>query len=123
MLFVFNVSYLILILGFIFLLLLTIYAFIRLGHGWSWRMLFKDFRRKMWMTISLGSIFFSLYLLFVYLSAYLVHQWKADLFLLFYRHPVEFVYAGLWLFAFLSLTIYLTRMFIKYFYLTKGKDS
>ena len=119
----FNPIYILLLLGLVFVLLLAGYTFKRLGHGWSFKLLFKDFRRKMWMTVSLGGIFFSLYLLFVSLSVYLVQRWGTDLFFLLYRHPVEFVYGGLWLFAFLSLSIYLARMFIKYFYLTKGKDS
>jgi len=115
--------YLILALCFFFVLLLAFYAFRRLGRGWSCKALFKDFNRKMWMTASLGLLFFSFYVLAVIVGSRLIHQWGADFFFLVYHNPVAFIYGGLWLFALLSLTIYLVRMFIKYFYLTRGKDS
>lgn len=116
-------AYLFLLFGFALVVFLAAYAFRRLGRGWSFQLLFKDFNRKMCMTLSLGGLFFSLYLLFVGLGTFLVHHSQIDLFSLLHRHFVEFVYGGLWLFALLSLSIYLARMVIKYFYLTKGKDS
>lgn len=100
------------------------YVFKRLRRGRSLEdVLFKDFKRKIWMTISLGGVFFTLYFFSVSLSTYLPKQWKMDVFLLLYRHPVKFIYGGLCLFAVLSLSIYLTRLIVKYFYLTRGKDS
>lgn len=111
------------ILGLILFCLLALYAFKRLSRGWSFKLLFKDFNRKIWMTISLGTLFFGLYLLTICLGVYFLRQWRTELFFLVYRHPIDFVYGGLWLFAFLSLSIYLARMFIKYLYLTRGKDS
>ena len=119
----FKFIYLVFVLGLILICLLAFYAFKRLSRGWSFKVLFKDFNRKMWMTVSLGGLFFGLYLLIVGLIVYFVRQGKTDLFSLAYQHPIEFVYGGLWLFAFLSLSIYLARMVIKYFYLTRGKDS
>ncbi len=118
-----TMIYALLILGLVAVLGLAIYAFMNLGCGWSFKILFKDFNRKMWMTISLGIIFFSLYLLFVFFGAYLVNQWGIEIFFLLYNHPIEGVYGGLWLFVCLSLSIYLARMLVKYFYLTRGKDS
>lgn len=118
-----KLIYLILILGLAVVGLLACYAFKHLSRGWSLKVLFKDFNRKLWMTISLGSLFFGLYLLVVAMGMYAAVQWRSELLFLAYRHPVELVYGGLWLFACISLSIYLVRMFIKYFYLTRGKDS
>ncbi len=115
--------YLILILGLIAVCALACYTFQHLKRGWSFKLLFKDFNRKIWMTLCLGSLFFGLYLLTVGIGIYAARQWGTDLFFLAYRHPVEFLYGGLWLFACASLSIYLVRMLIKYFYLTRGKDS
>lgn len=85
--------------------------------------LFKGFKQKMWMTIGLGSLFFSLYLLIILLSSWLLDSKSSlTLFFLFYAHPTEFIYLGLFIFACMSLCIYLVRMFIKYFYLTHSKD-
>lgn len=119
----FKPIYLILILAFFLFCLLALYAFKRLSRGWSLKALFKDFNRKIWMTIFLGIAFFGLYLVMVGLSVYFVRPWGTDLLFLVYHNPVKFIYLGLWLFAFLSLSIYLVRMVIKYFYLTRGKDS
>lgn len=112
-----------LLLAFFLLGLLAMYAFKRLSRGWSLKTLFKDFNRKMWMTIFLGAAFFGFYLLIVGLSVYFVRPWGAELLFLVYHNPIKFIYLGLWLFAFFSLSIYLVRMIIKYFYLTRGKDS
>jgi|GEM_PF-3026794 len=102
--------------------LCILYACKSLARGWHFKWLFKDFKRKIYMTMCLGSIFFSLYTLVVTLSVYVVHESGIDLFLLAHEHPIECVYGGLWLFSFLSLSIYLTRMIVKYFYLTRGKE-
>jgi hypothetical protein len=118
----FKPIYLILILALILFCLLTLYAFKHLSQGWSFKVLFKEFNRKMWMTLCLGGLFLGLYLLIVGIGMYLTRQMGTDLFFLAYRHPISFVYGGLWLFICLSFSIYLARMVIKYFYLTKGKD-
>lgn len=118
-----NLIFLILILALFLILLLAVYAFKHLGRGWSTQMLFKDFKRKMWMTVSLGFVFLSVYFLIVALGAYFVPRWRTDLFFLVYQNPVPFIYGGLWIFACLSLSIYLARMVVKYFYTTRGKDS
>ena len=75
------------------------------------------------MTLLLGISFFSLYFLTVVLGTYLIRSWGDDLFFLARQNPIPFIYLGLFSFAFLSLSIYLTRMVIKYAYLTRGKDS
>jgi hypothetical protein len=118
-----RLIYIIFILGLILILLLAYYAFKRFSRGWNLKVLFKDFNRKIWMTVCLGGIFFFLYLLTVGLSFYFVHLWGIEIFFIAYHHPIELVYSGLCLFAFLSLSIYFARMLIKYLYLTRGKDS
>lgn len=113
----------VLIFSFFCILALALYALKNLARGWTLKVLFKDFNRKIWMTIGLGCFFFFLYFFSVVLGSHLIRHWQSDFFLLVYQYPVAFVYGGLSLFAFLSLTIYLVRMFIKYVYLTRGKDS
>jgi hypothetical protein len=89
---------------------------------YSPRPLFKNFREKMWMTIGLGILFFSFYLLIVLFSSSLISpQIGLNLFFLFYSHPTEFIYLGLFIFACMSLSIYLVRMLIKYLYTTRNK--
>lgn len=114
---------LMMILGLTTVISLAFFAFRVLGRGWSIQILFKDFNRKIWMTISLGAIFSFVYLGVVGLSVYLANEWGTDLFFLIYHHQVEFIYGGLFLFACATLSIYLARMVVKYFYLTRGKDS
>lgn len=115
--------YLILIFGFFLFCLLAIYTFKRLGKGWSINSLFKEFNRKIWMTAYLGLVFFGLYLLTIGVSIYIVRPLGAEIVFLVHHNPVKFIYFGLWLFAFISLSIYFVRMVIKYFYLTRGKDN
>lgn len=109
--------------GLLLVMGMAYYAYRRLSKNWSFKYLFKDFKRKMWMTISLGGLFLFLYLLLIGISFYIIKQAKIDLFSLFYHYPIDFIYGGLALFAFISLSIYLARMIIKYVYLTHGKDS
>ena len=115
--------YSLILISFILIVGLAFFAFKRLAKGWSLNVLFKDFKRKMWMTTCLGVLFFVIYLLFVFAGLYLTNHSESNLFFLLYHHPVEFIYGGLWLFASLSLSIYLARMFIKYLFLTRGKDN
>ena len=112
----------ILFLGLALFCLFVIYAFKRLSQKGAFNALFKEFNRKMWMTFCLGGTFFGLYILIVNLSVYFVRPWGTDLLFLVHQHPISFIYLGLWLFACLSLLIYLVRMLIKYIYLTRGKD-
>lgn len=92
-------------------------------NPFSFKILLKDLNRKMSMTLSLGILFFCVYFLAVHFSKYLVQEWKLDIFVLIYENPILFIYGGLWVFACSSLSIYLVRLFIKYFYLTRGKDN
>jgi len=106
----------------IFCVLLSMIIFY-FKKSYSLSFLWVGFRRKIWMTIGLGSIFFLLYLTVVFSlikfkQAYLDH----DLFLTIYQAPLEAIYIGLWLFACSSLCIYFVRLIIKYVFLTKGKD-
>jgi hypothetical protein len=108
--------------AFICLLFFILYTFKKLGNGWSMKLLLKDFNRKMWMTAGLGIFFFSLYALAVVVGAPIIRQWGASFFFLVYQNPLLFIYGGMGLFALLSVSIYLARLAIKYFYLTYGKD-
>jgi hypothetical protein len=79
--------------------------------------------RKIWMTCSLGLIFFFLYFFIVWIGAYFAEQTeKSSLFFLFYEHPIEWIYIGLSIFACFSLMIYFVRMLVKYVYTLYGKD-
>lgn len=107
---------------------LTYYAwkqFLIIYNGpWSLRNLLNGFKAKMWMTFGLGIIFFSLYGIIVVLSPIFLSEDSA-LYLFFkaYQSPLPFIYAGLFLFACFSLSIYLVRMLIKYIYITRGKGN
>ncbi len=88
----------------------------------SIRLLFKDFRQKMWMTAGIGSIFAMLYLIVVLAgSIFIDSKSRLDIFFLLYRHPTEFIYLGLLLFASITLCIYIARMLIIYLYNTRNK--
>lgn len=108
-----------------FLLILSFIGciFFRRISSHSFKFLFKDLKRKLYMTFGLGIAFFGFYFCLVWLSTQWIESWKSDIFLLLYQYPKEFIYVGLSLFAFCSLFIYLLRMLIKYLYLTRGKDG
>lgn len=81
----------------------------------SIRGLFKGFRQKMWMTVGIGSIFALLYLGIVLLGSYLIDpKTRLNVFYLLYKHPIDFIYLGLLVFASITLCIYFTRMLIIY---------
>jgi hypothetical protein len=114
----------------LFVLILMTYTsmryFIFLIKGKKYRLspLLKGFKEKIWMTVGLGVLFFGLYLGVVFFTSRVIDQEIAQqLFELSYQHPLEFIYLGLFIFATFSLLIYLVRMFIKYFYLTRSKGS
>lgn len=91
---------------------------------WSIKKLLIGFKAKMWMTFGLGLVFFSFYFLLVMLcSKYINTETGLALFFSAYRSPVLFIYGGLLLFACFSLTIYLVRMVIKYFFITRGRGD
>jgi hypothetical protein len=89
----------------------------------SLKSLSRDFGQKMWITLGLGSFFFSLYFVTVFIcSEILTPEIGASLFFSAYKNPVEYIYMALFLFAFFSLLIYLLRMCIKHLYLTRSKE-
>lgn len=84
--------------------------------------LLKEFSQKMWMTAGLGIIFFGFYFLLVVFGSYYKDPvWRLNLFFFVYERPVLFIYLGLFVFAFISASIYGVRMVIKYLYNTKRK--
>jgi hypothetical protein len=94
-----------------------------MNEKFSIHSIFKDFRQKMWMTVGLGTLFLSLYLIVVLLGSSVVDsQVRLNFFFLVYRHPVAFIYLGLLIFACISISIYIARLAIKYFYNTRNKD-
>lgn len=111
--------YLSLIGGFFGFLALACYAYRRLNRGWSFQTLFRDFRSKVYMTLSLGFVFLCVYLLLVAVSMLLAQKWGAEMIALFNQHKIEMIYAGLGLFILLSLSIIVARMVVKYFYLKR----
>jgi hypothetical protein len=102
---------------------LCLYALRRLGTGRPLQIMLRDFKRKIWMTIGLGGFFFSLYFIALSQGASLFKDLGREFFIQAAQNPLAFIYGGLWVFAMLSLSIYLVRIFIKYLYLAKGKDS
>lgn len=84
--------------------------------------LFKGFSQKMWMTTGLGIVFFGCYFLLVVLGSYYRDPvWRLNLFHYVYENPVLFIYIGLFVFAFISASIYGVRTIIKHLYNTKRK--
>jgi hypothetical protein len=115
-----TILYLVTALG--ILTVFIFYAFTR-GRKNVFRPLYREFKRKIWMTCSLGLIFFFLYFFIVWIGAYFAEQTeKSSLFFLFYEHPIEWIYIGLSIFACFSLMIYFVRMLVKYVYTLYGKD-
>lgn len=89
----------------------------------SLRPAFKGFREKIWMTIGLGIVFFGFYFGLVILSSKLLTaESRQDFFRQVYTHPIEFIYLGLFIFASITLSIYLVRMLIKYLFITKSRQ-
>ena len=81
------------------------------------------FKRKIWMTIGLGVFFLFSYLGVIFsISYFSTAEWNLHIFSIIYHSPTPWIYGGLWVFACLSLCIYLVRMGIKYYFLTRGKD-
>ena len=75
------------------------------------------FRKKMWMTAGLGLFFGGLYLTLILLGSHIIDpELRLDIFHLLYKHPVEFIYLGLLVFACTTITIYLIRMIIIFLY-------
>lgn len=83
----------------------------------SMHVVFKDFGKKLWMTVGLGIIFFGCYFLIIFFGSSLNDSKKRlSIFFLIYKNPVRFVYLGMLTFAVASTCIYLARLLIKYLY-------
>lgn len=79
--------------------------------------IFKDMKKKMWMTVGLGAVFFGSYLLIVCIAGSLIRsETRLDLFFLLHKHTISFIYLGLLTFAVISISIYMVRLWIKYLY-------
>ena len=108
---------------FILFFLMMSFIYKKLSVGWTFKQLFKDFNRKMWMTLGLGITFFSFYIFFVPLIKWLIKGNENEIFFFVYQNPVPFIYGGLAFFSFITLLIYVIRMFIKSIYFKIGKDT
>ncbi len=83
----------------------------------SVKILFNGFKQKMWMTMGLGITFFGLYAVIVFLSSRILDkQMEIDFFFFLYKDLIFSIYIGLFIFASISLLIYLVRMIIKFLY-------
>lgn len=80
---------------------------------------FHDFDKKMWMVAGLGPFFLGLYILIIYLATFTEDATRLDFFFLIYKHPVKFIYLGLFIFACTTIGIYCARLIIKYVYNSK----
>lgn len=79
--------------------------------------IFKDLKKKMWMTVGLGITFFGAYLLIVCIASSMINsKTRLDLFLILHKHAISFIYLGLLVFALVSVSIYMVRLWIKYLY-------
>lgn len=109
---------------FIFLLMvLTIGFYLVKRRGSPFPKLFFEFDKKMWMTLGLGTTFFGGYLtLVLVLSQLMSTESYRKIFYFFYHHKVESIYIGLFIFAFITISIYFVRMLIKYLYGNRRKD-
>lgn len=86
---------------------------------YSIKSIFHEFEKKIWMVAGIGPLFFGLYFLMVYLATFTETATRLDFFFLLYKHPVEFIYLGLFIFACTTLSIYCVRLIIKYVYNSK----
>lgn len=99
--------------------LVGIYIFKRFGSPLP--RLFFEFDKKMWMTLGLGFSFLALYLFFVCSLSCLSNQYATRIFTFIQTNPTLSIYIGLFIFATLSLSIYLMRILIKYLYRIRNK--
>ena len=99
---------------FLFLIALSLTALLK-RRPISLLEILKDFRQKILMTAGLGTVFFGLYFFSVYAVSFLMdNEKRMALFFSMYQNPISFIYLGLFLFAFISTTIYLVRLLIKF---------
>lgn len=76
-----------------------------------------DLWPKLWMTAGLGIFFFGFYVLAVMICGYWIDaEMRQRLFNLALRHPTKFIYAGMGLFASISLGVLVIRSAIKRLY-------
>lgn len=82
--------------------------------------IFVGLKPKLWMTAGLGLFFAGFYVAIILLAARLLDaERRQNLFQLALRHPTYFIYAGLTLFASISLTTLAVRKIIKRLYNAK----
>lgn len=86
----------------------------------SVRRIFVGLKPKLWMTAGLGLFFAGFYVSIILCAARLLDsETRQSLFLLALHHPTYFIYAGLALFASISLSTLAIRKVIKCLYNAK----
>lgn len=110
---------------FIAILIATCYrqfATILNTRGCNPKILLRNFHEKIWMTIGLGTFFFSLYLLIHVLGYFFVtretfiEQMRFGI-----KHPGVYFILACFIVTCNALLIYIVRMIIKYLYITRMK--
>lgn len=109
---------------FVFIFLTTLFCYwILKSYGNPLPRLFHEFDKKIWMTFGLGLIFFGFYFFAVTTLAWIIDgESLQKVFAFIYIYKVASIYIGLSTFAFITLTIYLVRLFIKYLYKNHRKN-
>lgn len=104
---------------FIFLLLTVIgvgcYIIKRCGNPFP--KLFFELDKKMWMTVGLGFTFFGFYYVFIKVLSWIIKGENIQkIFTFFHEHTEISIYLGLFIFSFVTLSIYWVRLLIKFLY-------
>lgn len=119
----FQIIFLVLLLILV-LLLFSIGFMIIKRFGSPFPKLFYEFDKKIWMTLGLGLIFFGLYFFSVTALSWMLNTQTSQIIFSFFRsYTIESIYLGLLIFALITLSIYFARLFIKYLYKNRRKDS
>jgi len=81
------------------------------------RSLFDNFKQKLWMTIGIGIVFTTLYVILLTFGSFkLDSQTKLSFFNHLNEHKIDYIYLGLAIFVATSLFIYAIRLIIIYLY-------
>lgn len=118
----FTITLFVLLIGFLSLYTLFQILQIIFKKPFSLHFLIFGFKQKMWMTVGLGLFFFGFYIVLMWLASLTLDpKTKLALFFAVYENPKNYIYLGLSIFVSLSLSIYLARRVIIYFYNSKKR--
>lgn len=118
----FIITFSIILIGLILLKSILIITELITHKKVSFTSLFFNFKQKMWMTIGIGTLFFSLYLFLLFFGAFKLNpQEKLALFFNAYQNPALYAYRGLGFFVSMTILSYVARMIIIFFYNSKKR--